>query len=176
MKLASMKAKLTSEIRRLESEKIGLLRVDSVAKAFDGKVMNKKFTDAIVAIEKLVDKNGQNYSNYGASYTKTGQRHHLAVYKFIRGTNTTLVQIHHAERAEVVVNNRLNYSKLHEIIMSQVNWRESELQKLHDEIENGEQYISEYNQLVNQLNQMYNELSATFKNSCGSAFNSVMRG
>lgn len=164
MKSDTLRSKLMVEVKRLEEEKTALLQIDKIAKRFNEKMMNKRFTDAVSSIETLVDSEGYSYSNYGASYYKDGQHHNLIVYKYIGGACRNLLRIYNVERAELVLQNKLVYSKLHEIIMDQVNWRVSEIHKLHEELETGEQRIAEYNQLVEQLNKMYNSFSSTFKN------------
>lgn len=175
MKSDTLRAKLMVEVKRLEEEKTALLQIDKVAKRFNEKMMNKRFTDAISSIETLVDSEGYSYSNYGASYYKDGQHHNLMVYKYIGGACRNLLRIYNVERAELVIQNKLVYSKLHEVVMEQIDWRVSEIHKLHEEMETGEQKIAEYNQLVAQLNQMYNSFSSTFKNHASGYLKSVVK-
>ena len=167
--------RLKKEIALLNEQKEAVLRVDNALKPFNGKVMNKKVTDAVQSIERLKDSEGYEYSPYGASYVKDGQKHNLSIHKFIQRRCVDLVHIYNAELMGIVVNNRFNYNKLHEIIQDKVDSLNKEIQNITEDIKTGEQRLEEYNQEVEKLNQLYMGFSRTFRDNLNYKFNRVLK-
>lgn len=149
---------LTEMYRRTEEILIKLCYfedVEATVTLFDGKMMNKKFFDA------LKERNPRLYGNIELQ-TQGYHKLHICTSTIQDYYRNELLNIYNCEYNEVITNNRLNAAAMIQYIggIKANLWKYRD--KLWEDIRSGSERLNQYNQLVNQLNELRNTFSADF--------------
>ena len=130
----------------------------SIAKEFDGKIMNKKFVDAYVAAAN------ESADKVYASYFRDswgGKFHNMEIRLY--GVREELVRIHNVEYMNVVVNKRFVYPAFEERALAMRKYYQRELDALREDLRTGETRLNEYNALIAKINALKSTFSEEFK-------------
>lgn len=135
----------------------------AVLQKYDNQVMNKRIVNAV-----------NSNQTYHMRYVLDGEHHDLSI-RLRNSDDTKIVHVYNVERGEVVVNKRLNYKKLADILVNNREWYVNEIHKIMEDLDTGEQRLIHYNDMVKQLNELYDGFSSTFQSKLGMKFHNQVK-
>ena len=129
------------------------------AKQFDGKILNKRFSEFVSDYAK--ENNLELFVNYGTnSYNKS--THQLYIVSVEVGSKFPILDILSVEPHGILVDKWFNYDRFKSLLENRKKFYETELNKLIEDFKTGEDRINQYNQLIEQAQSLLQGFSQEF--------------
>lgn len=155
-KSAEVITALQSAIQEHTAVLSGVEDVIKVAKAFDGKVMNKRFLDALEA-------QNQNLCGVYSKNEYVSNQHRLTIIsRQVSYDHSTMLQINNCEK-HILDGNRLNADKLIKFLLDIKAHREESISSIQRDIEDGYERLAQWNELAEKMNELYSTMSSELR-------------
>ena len=141
-----------------------------IAKKFHGKVMNKKFIDA------LTSQNSKLFGSYEKNaYVTNTNKHELTIYtNNVPYQSNNLLHIWDCER-DILDGNRLSADKLIEYIERVQSSHQKSILKIKQDIETGFNRLREWNNMAKHMNELLMSMSTEFKEQVRNQFEYIQK-
>lgn len=133
-----------------------------VAEKYDYKVLNKRVVEGIKSEFNALHPDSKLLVNYKKDQY-ISQQHSLAVWEQHYGIDYFLMNTHHCEDTNIVINRRFCFSRFKEVCTYQENYYKTQLERLISEISSGLDNLQRYNDLIAQANEIAGGFSNRFK-------------